>query len=48
MTQIRPISLLPAGLRINASMHNPLLCVVNVFKVAPGNLSLPGKVNQAE
>jgi len=35
-----------AGLRVNASMHNPLLCVVNVFKVASGNLSLPGKVNQ--
>ncbi len=35
-----------AGLRVNASMHNPLLCVVNVFKVASGNLSLPGKINQ--
>ncbi len=35
-----------AGLRVNASMHNPLLCVANVFKVASGNLSLPGKVNQ--
>ena len=35
-----------AGLRINASMHSPLLCVVNVFKVASGNLSLPGKVNE--
>jgi len=35
-----------AALRVNASVHNPLLCVTNVFKVASGNLSLPGKVNQ--
>jgi hypothetical protein len=35
-----------AGLRVNASAHAPLLCVVNVFKVASGNLSLPGKPNQ--
>ncbi len=35
-----------AALRVNASMHNPLLCVVDVFKVGSGNLSLPGKVNQ--
>lgn len=35
-----------AGLRVNASVHAPLLCVVNVFKVASGDLSLPGKVNQ--
>lgn len=35
-----------AALRVNASVHNPLLCVVNVFKVASGNLSLPGKTNQ--
>ena len=34
-----------AALRVNASVHNPLLCVANVFKVASGNLSLPGKVN---
>ncbi len=33
-----------AGLRINANLHAPLLCVMNVFKVASGNLSLPGKV----
>lgn len=32
-----------AGLRVNASVHAPLLCVVDVFKVASGNLSLPGK-----
>jgi hypothetical protein len=35
-----------AALRVNASVHNPLLCVANVFKVGSGNLSLPGKVNQ--
>ncbi len=35
-----------AALRVNASMHTPLLCVANVFKVASGDLSLPGKVNQ--
>lgn len=35
-----------AGLRINASAHAPLLCVANVFKIASGNLSLPGKVNK--
>jgi len=33
-----------AALRVNASVHDPLLCVVNVFKVASGDLSLPGKV----
>ena len=33
-----------AALRVNASVHNPLLCVVDVFKVASGDLSLPGKV----
>ena len=35
-----------AALRVNASVHDPLLCVVDVFKVASGDLSLPGKVNQ--
>lgn len=33
-----------AGLRVNANLHAPLLCVTNVYKVASGNLSLPGKV----
>lgn len=33
-----------SGLRINESIHAPLLCVANVFKVASGNLTLPGKV----
>jgi hypothetical protein len=27
-----------AGLRVNANLHAPLLCVENVFKVASGNL----------
>ncbi|MCI1709012.1 MAG: hypothetical protein LKM39_00330 [Chiayiivirga sp.] len=35
-----------AGLRVNASVHAPLLCVVDVFKVASGDLSLPGKTNR--
>jgi len=35
-----------AALRVNASAHSPLLCVVDVFKVGSGDLSLPGKVNQ--
>ncbi|PLP58727.1 hypothetical protein CYK37_13720 [Mesorhizobium loti] len=33
-----------AGLKVNGNLHAPLLCVSNVFKVASGNLSLPGKV----
>lgn len=35
-----------AALRVNASVHSPLLCVADVFKVGSGDLSLPGKVNQ--
>ncbi len=35
-----------AGLRINASAHSPLLCVADVFDVASGDLSLPGRTNQ--
>ena len=34
-----------AGLRVNQSVHAPLLCVVNVMDIASGDLSLPGKVN---
>ena len=34
-----------AGLRVNADIHAPLLCVTDVFDVASGDLSLPGKVN---
>ncbi|NVK22311.1 MAG: hypothetical protein HWD86_07310 [Kangiellaceae bacterium] len=33
-----------AALRVNESVHAPLLCVVDVFDVASGDLSLPGKV----
>ncbi len=33
-----------AGLKVNANLHAPLLCVNGVFKVASGNLSLPGRV----
>jgi len=35
-----------AGLRINQSVHAPLLCVVNVMDIASGDLSLPGNVNK--
>ncbi|MDS7594327.1 hypothetical protein [Agrobacterium tumefaciens] len=37
-----------AGLKVNGNLHAPLLCVSNVFKVASGNLSLPGKVTAAD
>ena len=35
-----------AGLRVNRSVHAPLLCVEDVFKVASGDLSLPGQVDR--
>lgn len=35
-----------AALRVNASVHSPLLCVADIFKVASGDLSLPGRVNK--
>lgn len=35
-----------AGLRVNQSVHAPLLCVVDVMDVASGDLSLPGKVTK--
>jgi hypothetical protein len=34
-----------AALRVNASVHAPLLCVTEVFDVASGDLSLPGKID---
>lgn len=37
-----------AGLKVDGNLHAPLLCVGNVFKVASGDLSLPGKVVPAE
>ncbi|GAA0775225.1 hypothetical protein E1180_01170 [Roseibium denhamense] len=33
-----------SALRVNQSIHAPLLCVVDVFDVASGDLSLPGRV----
>ncbi len=36
-----------AGLKVNGNLHAPLLCVSDVFKVASGDLSLPGKVMPA-
>lgn len=33
-----------AGLQVNESIHAPLLCVKDVFKIASGDLSLPGSV----
>jgi hypothetical protein len=32
-----------AGLVVNQQVHAPLLCVANVFDIASGDLSLPGK-----
>ncbi|NVO58516.1 hypothetical protein HW561_22295 [Rhodobacteraceae bacterium B1Z28] len=34
-----------SALRVNANVHSPLLCVVDVFDIASGDLSLPGVVN---
>jgi len=33
-----------SGLRVNASVHAPLLCIANVFDIASGKLTLPGKI----
>lgn len=35
-----------AALRVDANIHAPLLCVSDVFDVASGDLSLPGRVNE--
>ncbi len=32
-----------AALKVNAKLHNPLLCVVNLYAVASGDLSLPAR-----
>lgn len=37
-----------SALRINANVHAPLLCIANVWDIASGNLSLPGKVSGYE
>lgn len=33
-----------SALKVNANVHAPLLCVADVFDIASGDLSLPGKV----
>ena len=33
-----------SALKVNANVHAPLLCVTDVFDVASGDLTLPGKV----
>lgn len=33
-----------SALRVNANVHAPLLCVEDIFDVASGDLSLPGRV----
>lgn len=33
-----------SALRVNQSIHAPLLCVVDVFDIASGDLSLPGEL----
>ena len=33
-----------SALRVNANVHAPLLCVTDIFDVASGDLSLPGKL----
>lgn len=33
-----------AGLRINADLHAPLVCVENVFDIGSDDLSLPGRI----
>ncbi len=34
-----------SALRVNQNIHAPLLCVADIFDVASGDLSLPGKIN---
>lgn len=36
-----------AALRVNANLHDPLLCVVDVWAIASGDLSLPGRVGSS-
>lgn len=33
------------ALKVHANLHAPLLCVADVFDVASGDLSLPGRIN---
>jgi hypothetical protein len=37
-----------SGLRVNESVHAPLLCIENIFKIASGDLSLPGKIEKIQ
>ncbi|MFW9078762.1 hypothetical protein ACOI9X_05690 [Pseudomonas sp. P2757] len=39
-----------AALKVNADLHNPLLCVSSVYDIASGDLSLPGtwKMQEAQ
>ena len=34
-----------SALRVNASIHAPLLCVTDIFDIASGDLSLPGELD---
>ena len=34
-----------AALRVNANVHAPLLCVTDIFDIASGELSLPGRID---
>lgn len=34
-----------SALRVNANVHAPLLCVSDVFDIASGDLSLPGRID---
>lgn len=35
-----------SGLRVNANIHSPLLCVASVFDIASNDLSLPGRIEK--
>ena len=35
-----------AAMRVNADLHAPLACVTDVFDIASGDLSLPGRVGE--
>jgi len=37
-----------SALKVNGNLHAPLLCVSDVFKIASGDLSLPGKAAPAK
>lgn len=35
-----------AGLRVNANLHDPFLCVTGVDDIVSGDLSLPGEMGR--